>query len=131
MRKSDLWALARDLRWKLETRFNLDTAAPGTDWSLARASAGHCAAVAVVVSTFYGGTYVSAVVDGVSHWFNRIETDEGLVDLDLTGDQFGREPVRMEAAGHLFPGTRERDPSSLNENTLSRARLLASRLVRP
>jgi len=125
MKNLELVKLALDLRWRLDMCFAPDTAAPDTPAG-GPASSGHCAAVAVLVSTFLGGTYVSAFVDGRSHWFNRFED----IDIDLTGDQFGRDRVCIGAAGTLFPGTRERDRGSLNEETLARARALAARMVR-
>jgi hypothetical protein len=74
-----------------------------------------------------GGSLVSANVHGISHWFNRVRIDDQLLDLDLTGDQFGYPAVQIKPAEELYPHTRERSPSELNDETLRRAILLARR----
>lgn len=114
-----------DLRAKLAHAFGSDTAAPGTRSVIA--SAGHCAAVAAVVHAELGGQFLSTVVDGQSHWFNRIEVAGQGFDADLTGDQFGFANLRISRAGELFSPWRLRTPEQLNVETLRRARLLAER----
>lgn len=110
------------LRRRLDGAFAPDTAQPGAIGE--GPSVGHCAAVAVIVHGLCGGGFVSASVGPVgSHWFNRID---GL-DYDLTGDQFGREPVCVATAGLLWFGTEERCVTELREETLRRARVLATR----
>ena len=115
----------RALRDRLETGFAPDTAAPG--FSGTSPSTGHCAAVSTILNEVLGGSLVSAKVSGYSHWFNRVLVSGEDVDLDLTGDQFGFEAIRVARAGALYPGTRVRPFLDLNLETLARARVLAAR----
>jgi hypothetical protein len=113
------------LRRQIEPEFRPDTAARG--FTGTAPSTGHCAAVALIVQKSFGGEFVSAIVEGGSHWFNRIETVSGQLDVDLTGDQFGRKSIETAAADMLFEGTRVRHFGDLNAETLQRALLLARR----
>ena len=116
------------LRELLELFFAKDTAAPGFRHSPeSPASTGHCAAVALIAHAFLGADIVSATVQGESHWFNRIVTNESVCDFDLTGDQFGFPSVYIDGEGRLHSGTRVRDLSEANIETVARARLLARR----
>jgi len=115
------------LRAQLDEVFARDTAAPSCEWT--GGSRGHCAAVAVLVNLLYGGEFVSAVVNGESHWFNRLTVDAGtLVDVDLTGDQFGFPKVRMTTPGAMYDGTRVRGSGDLRQETIDRALLLSHRI---
>lgn len=118
---SDLTDRLTALRARLDDGFALDTKSPGSPAH--PPSAGHCAAVAAVVRALHGGAYVSATVDGVSHWFNRIDGR----DYDLTGDQFGRPAVQAAPAGELYPGARERRPEEMRDETVMRALRLLHR----
>lgn len=113
-----------DLRGYLEAAFTSETAAEGLGGR--GVSSGQCAAVSLVVMEELDTKVVSAYVDGISHWFNRIER-ESAVDIDLTGDQFGRPRVQVGKAGELYPETRERSISEADEETIDRAILLATR----
>lgn len=113
------------LRRKLDGAFSRDTAAAGTVLSVP--SAGHCAAVAAVVHAELGGQFVSTTIGGRSHWFNRLEDGGLLVDVDLTGDQFGYPRVRIAPVGELYPSSRVRTAQQLDVETLRRALLLAVR----
>lgn len=115
----------RLLRSTLAPNFQPDTAVPGTSSSIA--SAGHCAAVAAIVYLKYGGALVSTTVEGQSHWFNRLRTCEGELDVDLTGDQFGLPPLQISERDGLYSATRVRTEQQLNADTLRRARLLSKR----
>jgi hypothetical protein len=112
-------------RARLESRFASDTAAPG--YGEGPPSSGHCAAVSVIARALFGGDFVSAIVDGRSHWFNRLIVDDRLVDADLTADQFGYTSLRLAAPGELYAGTRIRAAREINEETLLRAVTLAER----
>lgn len=111
----------REFRARLDKAFSPETAVPGT--ASAIPSAGHCAAVAVLFRESFGGEFVSTRIDGQSHWFNRL----GPVDIDLTGDQFGRPAVQVADAGTLYPETRVRDTKDVNNETIERARRLNAR----
>lgn len=119
-----------EIRLSLESVFAPDTASPANTkrWP---PSAGHCAAVAVIVNRIFGGEYRSAVVSGESHWFNRIQFGGKEVDVDLTGDQFGRDKIQAvicdQRTGELYPDARQRRPDELRWETIERAELLASR----
>lgn len=115
----------RQLRTRVEKQFAPDTAAAGFGGSTP--SSGHCAAVSVITHELFGGEFVSAIVDGRSHWFNRLTVDSRLVDADLTADQFGYTSIRVAPPGELYEGTRVRSALEVNEETLLRAITLAER----
>jgi hypothetical protein len=58
-------------------------------------SAGHCLLASIAVQELYGGEIRTSIVEGIPHYWNRLDYERGLGDLevDLTADQFGREPV--------------------------------------
>lgn len=116
------------LRKDLEQAWGTDTAVKGPPSSLP--SAGQCAVTAMVVHDHLGGTYVSAVIDGVSHWFNCVRFGKTWVDVDLTGDQFGRGPIQIAPAGTLYQGSRTRSAKELNDETVARYQILRGRLAR-
>lgn len=116
----------RLMRRHLDRAFNPDTAAPGTPGGAP--SAGHCAAVASIVQSIFGGEMVSATVMGQSHWFNRVTVGAESFDVDLTGDQFGLPEVRIDEADGLHPGTRVRSHDDLKQETRDRARRLYERM---
>jgi hypothetical protein len=123
--EQELLALLKELRLQLEREFRPDTAAPG--FESGGPAAGQCAAVATIVNDLFGGELVSAIVQGQSHWFNQIRVGEARVEIDLTGDQFGRPPLQMAKLWSLYPDTKTRDFSELKAETLSRAAVLAAR----
>ncbi|MBJ2160265.1 YunG family protein [Variovorax sp. IB41] len=116
------------LRDALAVVFRPDTAVPGSGGETP--SAGHCAAVAVIVRAEFGGDFVSANVHGQSHWFNRIYFESQLFDVDLTGDQFGFPSVRFGPSGSIFAEVRTRGERQLSSETLQRALVLARRANR-
>jgi hypothetical protein len=125
--RDDLELRARELRARLDPWFSPETAVPGTLWEGAPSSTGHCAAVALIVQASMGGELQSTTVNGVSHWFNRIEATAGRLDVDITGDQFGRPRVQIKEAGELYPQTRSRAAGDVAPETLERAMVLSER----
>lgn len=125
MTRREILTAAKEIRQEVEPHFRPDTAAQG--FRGLTPSTGHCAAVSALVQARLGGDFVSAIVESTSHWFNRFQTTEGLVDIDLTADQFGGEPIAIAVAGQLYDGTRMRANRELNVETLQRALLLARR----
>jgi hypothetical protein len=123
--EQELLALLKELRVQLEREFRPDTAAPG--FESGGPAAGQCAAVATIVNHLFGGELVSAIVQGQSHWFNQIRVGDARVEIDLTGDQFGRPPLQMAKLWSLYPETKARNFSELKAETLSRAAVLAAR----
>ncbi len=113
-----------DLRKVLDQVFSPDTALRHSRTP----SAGQCAAVAALVRHRFGGDFVSATVNGQSHWFNRLLCNRSSVDVDLTGDQFGRPSVQIGSPNSLYPCTKLRLPQEMNEETTYRAKVLAERL---
>lgn len=111
-----------ELRSRLDRAFSKETAHPSAKYTVP--SSGHCAAVSKIVRDMFGGEFVSAKFAGGSHWFNRI----GNFDVDLTGDQYGFEPVRIAPAGELYDNARVREPHDMNEETRGRARILFERI---
>lgn len=124
--RDELVETANALRAKLEPAFSPDTALPGTAGG--PCSAGHCAAVALLLTQTLGAEILSTIVEGQSHWFNRLEVPDGYIEIDLTGDQFGLPPVQVSLVGRsLYPSHRSREPSEATAETRARARLLAQR----
>ena len=112
------------LRMDLDLAFSEDTAVNGTLFTVP--SAGHCAAVSVIVYILFSGDMLSTIIDGTSHWFNRVPANVEL-DVDLTGDQFGFPPVQITKAGKLYSESKIRTLKQVNDETLKRAHLLATR----
>lgn len=125
MDRRELTVAAAIMRHRFEAAFGSDTALTGSAGS--GPSAGHCAAVAAILHHHWGGKLVSTTVCGESHWFNRIPTQSGWFDVDLTTDQFGGLPIQIRESGMLYPDSRERLPDELNPDTLRRAQALADR----
>jgi hypothetical protein len=123
---AQLKSRAETLRAQLERVFAPDTSVFGSPSM--PPSTDHCAAVAVLVNAKFGGTYVSSVVDGRSHWFNRIQISDTKYDVDLTGDQFGYHPVMVSAYG-LHANTVERSSDDIRAETYARARILETRIA--
>jgi hypothetical protein len=123
-RSADLMPTLQMLRARLEGAFSPSTAAPG--FSGSAPSTGHCAAVSAILSKWIGATMVSTRIADQSHWFNRIRVGSHEYDIDLTGDQYGMEAVRIAQADSLYPETRVRSEQELNAETLERARRLAA-----
>lgn len=80
--------LARAIRaaWSAETSL-------AEDWSPMHPSVGQCAVTALVVQDFFGGDLLQSVVQGVSHYWNRLPDG---TELDLTRDQFDRFVLERE-----------------------------------
>jgi hypothetical protein len=124
--RASLRAQATALRRRFESAFAPETAIGKSVGSVP--SSGHCAAVATLVFEELGGSLVSAYVSGQSHWFNRIAVGGNLVDVDLTGDQFGRDAVQVADAGSLYKRCRIRSFDELDSQTRIRAAALRSRV---
>lgn len=121
----ELQSQAESIRAKLEQAFGPETALPGSIRPIL--SAGQCAAAAAIVFDTLGGLLVSATVENESHWFNRIAIDDAIFDLDITGDQFGRATIQIAPQGTLYEGTRVRQLSELNSETVERTKTLAKK----
>lgn len=87
-------------------------------------SKGHCAVVALVVWQHFGGRLISAIVEGRSHWFNRVDG----YDVDLTGDQFGFPAVQMVPEGQLYSEARIRFIDDVSNETAKRFLFLQENL---
>jgi len=117
--------LLEELRRRLNVAFSPDTASWGMQGKVP--SAGHCVVASVIVQTTFGGDLASAIVEGNSHWFNRIRFGDQMFDVDLTGDQFGLAPILIADANRLYSGAKIRRTNDLSSETLRRAALLARR----
>lgn len=132
--KNSLTAALTGLRDALDLVYAEDTSSLSDDikrigWRNLAPSAGHCAVTAMLVRSLFGGDFMSAKVDGQSHWFNSFDVGGQLWDVDITGDQFGRSRVQVVSAGAgLYPDARTRDIVEINEDTRRRYRLLMERL---
>lgn len=69
------------------------------DWSETTPSRGQCAVTALVVQDYLGGELIRGLVDGVSHYWNRLARAE----VDLTRDQFPRyEPSQVTTRSRTY-----------------------------
>lgn len=114
-----------ELRKSLDPHFCGDTSVDPNNYR--GGSEGHCAAVALLIYSIVGGKFVSTRSEGTSHWFNRLYLPEGARDVDLTGDQFGHDAVRVVPVGELYPDGVLREKHEVSRSTRDRARLLAKR----
>lgn len=115
------------IRNVLERHFSAETSLAPETWT--GGSDGHCVMASMVLATLFDGKYVSTKLEAVSHWFCRLElNDKTVVDVDLTGDQFGHAAVRIKPAGELYPDSRERAFEEINEQTLRRFMLFINKL---
>jgi hypothetical protein len=126
---ADLVKYLEQLRSRLEQGFSRETAAPG--FPSPSVSSGQCAAVSLIGRELLGGDFVSAVIDGHSHWFNRILDGNILLDIDLTGDQFGRPRIQIASPDNLYPSSKVRDPGEVHKETIARAVRLAQKADLP
>jgi hypothetical protein len=80
-------------------------------------SAGHCALVAIFVQQIYGGELLSVMVQGQSHWYNRV----GQHEIDLTADQFGRACAIVHSIDDpIWPNSRVRSIVEVKVETFVR-----------
>lgn len=82
MRTTNIGSLEAALR----ESWSRSTSADSPRWSPNNPAWGQCAVTALLVQDLLGGELLRGVVDGVSHYFNRLP-DGSLVDL--TREQFG------------------------------------------
>jgi hypothetical protein len=111
-----------DLRRELENAWSRETSAQPSEWTARNPALGQCAVTALVVQDHLGGELIQAIVNGISHYWNRVESGK---ELDLSRQQFG-ESVRIETE----PGVRSRAYVLSFPNTVSRYDLLRSQLKR-
>jgi hypothetical protein len=110
----------RDLRKDLEKCFAAETV---YFFNEEVTSTGHCAIVAAIIYKRFGGDLVSAYVNGIKHWFNKIDN----YYIDLTGDQFGFDPVQIKK--DLYEDCLIREWAHLNSTTLERLEIMEGKLL--
>ena len=110
----------RDLRKDLEKCFAAETV---YFFNEEIPSTGHCAIVAAIIYKRFGGNLVSAYVNGIKHWFNKIDD----YYIDLTGDQFGFDPVQIKK--DLYEDCLIREWAHLNSTTLERLEIMEGKLL--
>src|SRR5688572_21871659 len=89
-------------------------------------SKGHCAVVALYIHKHYGGDLLSRRVHSISHWYNRLLTTTGWVDVSLTDDQFSDNPVIVCDSLYIKPYLRYLH--EVSDETLKRAELFEERV---
>lgn len=86
-------------------------------------SYGQCAVTALWVLERYGGSLVSARVNGVSHWYNYTEN----LYVDLTGDQFGYPEIQI-SNDPIYPNSKFRSFDEIDGATWNRYQILLDKL---
>lgn len=125
---SSLMADVHAINHWLAPHYARDTAAPGTSIIGSVQSSGHCAVAAMILRSIFGGDLVSTTVKGESHWFNRIDVNGFILDVDITGDQFGLEAIQVGPADALYDTpARIRESDEVEQGTHLRAVILAER----
>jgi hypothetical protein len=107
------------LRERLHGAWTRETSVQPDDWTARTPSVGQCAVTALVVQDLLGGDLLRAVVDGGSHYWNRLPNGE---ELDLTRDQFSSFPDDIKGE------VRSREYVLSNENTRDRYLTLKERV---
>ncbi|MEM3097472.1 MAG: hypothetical protein QXU32_01965 [Nitrososphaerales archaeon] len=113
------------LRSLLETAFYPETSCQNAGVYNKCSSIGQYVAVAVIVYDRFGGKFVNTTAPGQSHWFNRLNINGEVMDVDLIDDQFGLPAIRFGNPGNLWPNTRRINMNELHHETIQRAILLA------
>lgn len=72
----------------LQRAWTLDSST-ATEWDATRPETGQCAVTALIVQDHFGGELLRAVVNGESHYWNRLPDG---TEADLTRRQFDRYP---------------------------------------
>jgi hypothetical protein len=111
-----------ELNARLSVAWCRDTSTEPNKWTNENPALGQCAVTALVVQDELGGELVRAIVNGISHYWNRLESGE---EVDLTRRQF-RDDVRVET--EAVPRSREFVLSF--PDTVTRYQLLRERLER-
>jgi hypothetical protein len=83
----------RRLKGCLETAWSKETSVDPSNWSAHNPAWGQCAVTALVVQDELGGELLRAVVQGESHYWNRLPTGE---EVDFTRQQFTSFPQDLE-----------------------------------
>jgi hypothetical protein len=112
------------IRKELEPHFSQETCFGEFNSELP--SKGHCAVVAAIVNNLFFGSFVSTKVNGESHWYSLVRLQERAWEIDLTGDQFGESPVRVQRTP-IYGDRKLRADDELNEETKERAIILAKK----
>ena len=72
--------------------WSASTSVDPAGWNSRNPAWGQCAVTALVLQDEFGGELVRGLVNGVSHYFNRLPDG---TDLDLTREQFGAGPIEI------------------------------------
>jgi hypothetical protein len=115
-------AVLEDLAHELSGAWCRETSVQPVEWTGRNPALGQCAVTALIVQDILGGELVQAVVNGVSHYWNRLDSGE---EIDLTRGQFGG-TFRIETE----PGVRSREYVLSFPETVARYDLLRERLER-
>jgi len=84
-------------------------------------STGQCAVTAIMLQQCFGGIMVSTKSEGGLHWYNRVKG----YDVDITGDQYGHDPVRIVPEGTLYDDAQPMTEDDVDGATILRSALLA------
>ncbi len=115
------------LRNYLELYFKSDTS---NNPSLYKGgSHGHCVMVSMLLHKLFDAKFLSTKFEETSHWFSRLTLHDGkLADVDLTGDQFGHDKVRIKSINELYSDAQIRNSREINSETQSRFATFLSRI---
>jgi hypothetical protein len=106
---------ARRLRNALEAAWSRETTVNPANWSERNPAWGQCAVTALIVQDELGGELLRATVQGVSHYWNLLETGE---ELDFTRRQFSDFPDDLKGLARV------REQLLANDDTARRYRKL-------
>lgn len=109
----------KTLEEKLLSVYSAETSFDGENWNKDNPTYGHCAVVSLIVNDYFDNAEICKIkVDGVSHYFNRINNEI----IDLTGKQFSK---NLNYSDYEISS---RDYLLSNKNTTTRYEILKSKL---
>lgn len=132
MSREEIEHEARRIRGILAPAFSRETAYEPAFWRPDRPGTGHCPIASILASEALPSRCEPNLVSvdhpaAGEHWFLRLKTRTDDLDVDLTADQIGDDPVAIATADELYGPARPRTLLEVTPETWRRYVILRDR----